>query len=235
MMEAPIFLDRSEAGKKLAHALRAYKSDAETMLLALPRGGVPVAAELAVSLGLPMDLMLVRKLSLESHKELALGAIALGRCLVINENLLDELGLSVKDLDDILKKETEELKRRNDLYRKGRPPPDLAGQCVILVDDGVATGADMRAAIQAARKQNAARVVVAVPVAPQEALALLAEEADEVVCLSSPVPFFAVGQAYEKFPQLDDEDVLLIMERTFSRLHEQGACSTSEERKGESP
>jgi predicted phosphoribosyltransferase len=176
-------------------------------VLALPRGGVPVAARVARALGAPLDVFVVRKLGVPGHEELAMGAIASGGVQVVNEQVVGRLGLGEADLRRAAESEGRELARRERSYREGRPPPDLTGRVVILVDDGLATGSTMRAAVAAARRLGPARVVVAVPTAPPPTCQRLRQEADEVVCATTPRPFRAVGNSYRSFPQTSDEEV----------------------------
>lgn len=212
MIPPPLFLDRQDAGRKLAQALESYAHRDDVILLALPRGGVPVGHVIADQLGLPLDLMLVRKLGLPGNEELAMGAVAMGSTLILNRSVVAHCSLSQESVENVIARERAELDRRNALYRQGRTTPQVTGKTVILVDDGVATGADMRAAIHAVRQWGAPKVIVAVPAAPAEILLLLQQEADRVLCLSTPAPFFAVAQSYERFEQLTDEDVLDCME-----------------------
>jgi len=206
-VKATRFRDRVEAGQRLAEALRRYAGQDDVLVLALPRGGVPVAAELADALGAPLDLMLVRKLGTPGHEELALGAIASGGAIVFNDDLLAALGIARDTIDAIIERERKELARRDYAYRGARPPPEVAGKTVLLVDDGLATGATMRAAVQALRRQRPGRVVVAVPVAPPDTVERLRAEVDEVVALATPEPFFGVGHWYQDFSQTSDEEV----------------------------
>jgi predicted phosphoribosyltransferase len=181
------------------------------VLLALPRGGVPVAAVVAKTLGLTFDLLIVRKLGVPGHEEFAMGAIAGGGVMVLDHRVVAQLGLSLEEVQRVVQRETRELARREELYRDKRPPPDVAGRTVIVVDDGVATGSTMSAAIELLRKQKAARIVVAVPVAPRDTVRRLRGEADEVVTLLVPDNFIAVGRWYEDFSQTSDEDVRRLM------------------------
>jgi putative phosphoribosyl transferase len=205
------FSDRRAAGQALAEALAAYANRSDVVVIGLPRGGVPVAVEVAQALRAPLDLLLVRKLGAPMQPELALGAIASGGFRVIDEALIRTLGVRPHEIAVVEAAEHTELARREAVYRSGRPPAPLAGRTVLLVDDGLATGATMRVAIQAVRAAHAARVVVAVPVAPAEALGRIQREADEVVCLHVPARFMGVGAWYEQFPQLRDEDVLSLL------------------------
>lgn len=201
------FADRRAAGQALADALAAYANRTEVVVIGLPRGGVPVAVEVAHALRAPLDILVVRKLGAPMQPELALGAIASGGFRVIDEALIRTLGVQPGELAAVEDAERAELARREAMYRSERAPLLLAGRTVLLVDDGLATGATMRVAIQAARAAQAARVVVAVPVAPPETLARLQREADAVVCLHAPARFMGVGAWYAQFPQLADEDV----------------------------
>jgi putative phosphoribosyl transferase len=206
-----MFRDRSEAGDVLAGRLGHYAGADDVLVLALPRGGVPVAARVARALGAPLDVFVVRKLGVPGHEELAMGAIASGGVRVVNEQVVGRLGLGEEDLRRVAEVEARELARRERRYREDRPPPELAGRVVILVDDGLATGSTMRAAVAAARMAGPARVVVAVPTAPASTCQRLAEEADEVICATTPRPFRAVGYSYRSFPQTSDEEVRAIL------------------------
>ncbi len=205
-MDLPI-PDRRTAGQTLAQALQPYAHRNDTIVLGLPRGGVPVAAEVAKALQAPLDVMLVRKLGVPGHSELAMGAIASGGVRVMNEDVLRSVGVSPVAIESVATKEGRELERRERAYRGDRPWPDLAGRCVILVDDGLATGATMHAAIDAVRAQKPGRIVVAVPVAPPDTVRRLELLVDEVVCPLQPEPFIAIGQWYRAFPQVSDAEV----------------------------
>jgi putative phosphoribosyl transferase len=205
------FRDRVEAGDVLAGRLGHYAGRSDVLVLALPRGGVPVAARVAQALGAPLDVFVVRKLGVPGHEELAMGAIASGGVQVVNEQVVGRLGLSEADLRRVAEAEERELARRERSYREGRAPPDLAGRVVILVDDGLATGSTMRAAVAAARRLGPARVVVAVPTAPASTCERLRSEADEVICATTPRPFRAVGYSYRSFPQTSDEEVRAVL------------------------
>lgn len=202
-----LFRDRLDAGRRLAAALRRYADDPAVIVLALPRGGVPVGYEVARALGAPLDVFLVRKLGVPGREELAMGAIASGGVRVVNREVVREYGLTDADLDVVAAEEAEELHRREGAYRDGRPAPDLRGRTVVLVDDGLATGSTMRAAVAAVRRLGPAKVVVAVPVGAAETCREFRGIADDVVCLQSPEPFFAVGGWYHDFSQTTDEEV----------------------------
>ena len=205
------FRHRGEAGRALAERLAAALQPAPTaknaLVLALPRGGVPVAWPIAQALGLPLDVLIVRKLGVPGQPEFAMGAIASGGLRVMNDEVLRELDISRATVDSVARAESLELVRRERLYRGQRPPPAIAGRTVIVVDDGLATGATMRAAVQALRTQAPARIVVAVPVAAADTAARLRSEADDVVTVATPDPFVAVGCWYRDFEQVDDAEV----------------------------
>jgi putative phosphoribosyl transferase len=207
------FRDRAEAGRILAQELQEYSGRDDVVVLALPRGGVPVGFELARSLGAPLDLFLVRKLGVPGHEELALGAIASGGVRVLNDAVVAELGLSQRDVEQAAEIEGRELERREQLYRNGRAAIDVDGRTVILVDDGLATGATMRAAARAVLRLQPSRVVVAVPVAAEQTCRELATEVDQVVCVKTPHPFLAVGSWYDDFGQTTDEEVRELLAR----------------------
>jgi putative phosphoribosyl transferase len=195
------------AGQVLASKLTKYGGRPDVRVLALPRGGVPVAYEVARALGAPLDVFLVRKLGVPGHRELAMGAIASGHVRVLNRDIVGQLGIPPEVIDRVAALEEQELARRERAYRGDRPPLDLRNQTVILVDDGLATGATMRAAVAALRQQGPARIVVAVPAAAAETCAAIAEEVDEIVCAETPRPFYAVGLWYEDFRETTDEEV----------------------------
>ena len=201
------FRDRREAGQVLAQALVAYHGRDDLLVLGLARGGVPVGWEVAASLRAPLDVFLVRKLGVPQWQELAMGALASGGGLVVNDNLMRSLGISEEALRTTIDRETEELNRREHAYREGRAPADPSGKVAILVDDGIATGASMLAAVRAVRAADPARVVVAVPVGPPSACSQLGGEADDVVCATMPSSFEAVGQVYSDFHQVSDDEV----------------------------
>jgi predicted phosphoribosyltransferase len=210
------FFSRKQAGQKLAKALSPYKEKDNTVVLALPRGGVPVASEVARELHLPLDLMLVRKLGVPGHEELAMGAIANGNIQAINEDVVRSYGISESAIQQEITRQHEELRRHNKIYRADMPARDLKHCTVILIDDGIATGANMYAAIQTAKKQHAKKIIVAVPVSSAEAYAFLEEEADEMISLHVPEPFYGVGAHYADFSQLKDEEVVLLLQEAAS-------------------
>ena len=205
------FLNRIAAGRELGECLSAYAGHKGVVVLALPRGGVPIAAEVAKALKVPMDIFVVRKLRVRGHKELALGAIASGGVCVMNEDIVIGCGVTKSEVKNIVAGEQRELKRRERMYRGDRPHRDLEGATVIVVDDGLATGASMRAAVRAVRMRRPARIIVAVPTASSEACALIRKEVDEIVCVITPKPFFAVGAWYDDFSQTSDEEVCRLL------------------------
>ena len=205
------FRDRAEAGRALAESLSRLAGREDVLVLGLPRGGVPVASEVARALRAPLDVFLVRKLGLPGHEELAMGAIAAGGVRVLNRPLIHELGVSDEELERVAAAEGEELTRRERAYRGERPPLELAGRTVVLVDDGLATGATMRAAVLAVREADAASIVVAVPVAAARTCEELRDVADDVVCVVTPEPFYAVGLWYENFTPTTDDEVRALL------------------------
>jgi len=210
-----LFRDRSDAGRRLAAALGAYSHRPDLLVLALPRGGVPVAYEVARALDAPLDVFLVRKLGLPGQEELAMGAIATGGVRVLNADVVNGLRISEAVIDAVAEREQAELTRRERLYRDDRPPPEVRGRTVILIDDGLATGATMRAAAAALRRQQPARLIVAVPVGAPSTCDELREEADEVVCAVTPEPFLAVGFWYDDFSPTTDREVRDLLERSM--------------------
>ena len=206
-----LFRDRVEAGELLAGRLADYRDRDDVVVLALPRGGVPVAREVARALGVPFDVYVVRKLGVPGHEELAMGAIATGGVRQINRDVVDALGIPGSVIDAVAKREQHELERREQTYRGDRGPVSLANKIVILVDDGLATGSTMRAAVMAARQQQPARVIVAVPVGAPSTCADLATEADAVVCVRTPDPFVAVGLWYRDFTPTTDHEVRALL------------------------
>jgi len=215
-MPERIFRNRAEAGLALADRLRQYADRDDVVVLGLPRGGVPVAFEVARSLHAPLDVFVVRKLGVPGHSELAMGAIASGGVRALNQDVITWYRLSTETVDDAARVEQIELERREHAYRNGRTPLPIDGRVVLLVDDGLATGSTMRAAVLAVRRLGPSRVVVAVPVGASETCRDLAKVADEVTCLETPEPFEAVGLWYEDFSQTSDEEVRRLL--TTARL-----------------
>jgi predicted phosphoribosyltransferase len=209
------FHDRREAGRVLAQQLAGYANRPDVIVLALPRGGVPVGYEVAKALHAPLDVFLVRKLGVPGHEEYAMGAIASGGVRVLNEEAVNGLGIPPSAIEEATAKEQRELERRERAYRGERPPPELRGRSVILVDDGLATGATMQAAILALRRLQPARIVVAVPTAAPDTCEQMREAADEVVCAMTPEPFYAVGLWYEDFSQTSDEEVRALLAQAW--------------------
>jgi len=207
------FRDRTDAGRRLAAALASFAGQPNLLVLALPRGGVPIGYEVAHALRAPLDVILVRKLGVPGHEELAMGAIASGGVRIVSQDVVAMLGIPDRVIAAAAASEEHELARREHAYRDELPAPTIAGRTVLLVDDGLATGSTMRAAAAAVRSQRPERVVVAVPVAPAETCAALRAEVDEVVCLFSPEPFGSVGSFYENFSQITDDEVRGLLER----------------------
>jgi predicted phosphoribosyltransferase len=207
------FRNRIDAGRRLAEKLAAYADRPDVLVLALPRGGVPVGFEVARALGAPLDVFLVRKLGVPGYEELAMGAVATGGVRVLNDEIVRGLGISEHEIDAAVARELQELARRERLYRGDRPPPDVAGRTVLLVDDGLATGATMRAAVAALWQQQPARIVIAAPTASPDTCEAMKAEADDVVCTMTPEPFFAVGHWYEDFTQTTDNEVRELLTR----------------------
>ena len=212
-----LFRNRREAGQVLAERLRGHVPRSNVVVLALPRGGVPVAYEVATALHAPLDVFIVRKLGAPGNEEYAIGAIASGDIALVDAGAVAMFGLSRHDIDRIIEVERRELDRREQLYRRGRPFPDLTGKTVVLVDDGLATGATMRAAIEALRSRRPAAVIAAVPVASREACDMIAAAADECVCALTPVPFLGVGKWYADFSQTTDDEVLDLLAQADTR------------------
>lgn len=210
-MPAALFTDRRDAGRQLAVALADWADAPDRIVLALPRGGVPVAFEVAQALHAPLDLLVVRKLGIPGREEYAMGAIASGGLRVLHDEVVQGLRIPAPAIARVVAREEEELARREREYRGTRPPPVLGGRTVLLVDDGLATGASMEAALLAVQRQHPAQVVVAVPVAPADTCARLRSLADAVVCVASPEPFLAVGCWYQAFPQTTDDEVRALL------------------------
>jgi putative phosphoribosyl transferase len=207
------FSDRSQAGQLLAHELREYASNPDVLILALPRGGVPVGFEVACALNAPLDIIIVRKLGVPEREELAMGAIASGSVRVLNQEIIDWLQIQPSVIDRVTELETAELGRRERAYRGAMPALEMAGKIAILVDDGIATGSTMRAAVEVVRSRNPQRVVIAVPTAPASTLKELQGVADDFVCVISSDAFVGVGQWYEDFRQVSDEVTRDLYER----------------------
>src|SRR5436305_1067347 len=217
------FPDRAEAGRLLGLKLAQYAGRDDVIVLGLPRGGVPVAYEVAQALHLPLDVFIVRKLGVPGFEELAAGAIASGGVRVLNEDVIRALPNADEIIEAVTKRESAEVERREQEYRDGRPAPEIRGRTVILIDDGLATGATMRAAVKALRQRRAAKIVVAVPVGPPDTCKEFEDEADEVVCASAPEFFQAVGQYYEDFSQTSDEEVRDLLARAAQARPEKPA------------
>lgn len=213
------FRDRHDAGRRLADELRSYAKYPDVFVLALPRGGVPIGYEVASALGVPLDIFIVRKLGLPWHEELAMGAIASGGVRVLDEDLIQVARVSAADLERVTATEQAELERRERQYRGGRPFPDLRAKTVILVDDGLATGSTMRAAVEALRQKGPARIVVGVPVAAPETCDAFRTIADDIVCAETPEPFRAVGLWYDDFSQTTDDEVHELLDRARGEAH----------------
>jgi predicted phosphoribosyltransferase len=208
-----LFQNRFEAGRLLASKLRHLANRSDLVVLALPRGGVPVGFEVARELNAPLDVFVVRKLGVPGQKEFAMGAIASGGIRILNEDVVQTLGIPEEVIDTVAAEEERELERREREYRDGRPPVDVRGRTVVLVDDGLATGSSMRVAVLALRKKSPARIIVAVPVAAPATCAEFQSEVDEVICTVTPEPFLAVGQWYTDFSQTSDEEVRDLLRR----------------------
>jgi len=211
-MRSGLFQDRRDAGRQLAARLEDFANRSDLVVLALPRGGVPVAFEVARALDAPLDIFVVRKLGVPGHEELAMGALASGEVRVLDEHLIELLGLSDADVSKVTERARAELKRREALYRGNRSPPEVRGKTVMLIDDGLATGATMKAAIAALKQKEPKAVIVAVPVAALETCETLRDMADEVICAYQPEPFIAVGRWYRDFSQTTDEEVHSLLE-----------------------
>jgi putative phosphoribosyl transferase len=214
-MNNRVYADRGDAGRALVPEIKRCKLD-DPIILGLPRGGIPVAFEVALAMTAPLDVLVVRKLGVPWQPELALGAIASGQIRVLNEELLEALpGIDDTAVEEIVAAESKELERRENLYRGNRPYPELRDRNVIVVDDGMATGATMRAAAEAVRSRNPSRLVIAVPTASQQAVEWVADSVDRVVCLDTPSPFFAVGYYYLDFGQTTDDEVRRLLHEAW--------------------
>jgi putative phosphoribosyl transferase len=208
------FRDRTDAGRILAKLLADYANHSDVLVLALPRGGVPVAFEVAKEINVPLEVFVVRKLGVPGHEELAMGAIASGGVRVLNRSVIDSLGISEAAIGEVAERELRELQRRERAYRNQRPAADVRGRTVILVDDGIATGSTMRAAVEALRLLHAGRVVVATPTIARSTADEMREEVDELVAVMTPSDFAGVGQWYENFSQTSDEEVRELLEKS---------------------
>lgn len=220
-MNARGFRNRLDAGRELADRLQDVAGRDDAVVYALPRGGVPVGFEVARRLGVPLDVMVVRKLGVPGHEELAMGAIASGGVVVRNEEVIAGLGIDDDTLEQVAARERVELRRREQRFRGDRTTPSVEGRTVIVVDDGIATGSTVKAAVRALRQRGPDRIVVAIPVAPREAIGELGDLADEVRCLQTPAPFMAVGAWYEDFRQTTDDEVRELLDRAEERVGSQ--------------
>jgi putative phosphoribosyl transferase len=219
--------DRIHAGRLLADRLTRYAREPALLVLALPRGGVLVGFPVAEALNAPLDVVIVRKLGVPGQSELAMGAIASGGVCVLSHELIETLGIPSRAVEAVIAREEQELARREALYRGGAPAPQIRGRTIILVDDGIATGATIRAAAALVRRQQPGRLVIAAPVASPSTCAELADQADEIVCLARPEPFFAIGDFYEDFHQVSDEEVRDLLQRAAARIAQRGARSVA--------
>lgn len=210
------FIDRRDAGLQLAERVAPLVEGADAVVLALPRGGVPVALEVAARIGAPLDVLLVRKLGVPWQPELAFGAVSTGGVMVLNEDVLGALRLDQGEIDRVVEAERAELERRGQLYRGGRPPVEVKGRTVVVVDDGIATGSTVRAALRALEARGAERTIVAAPVAAPDTVERLMRDADDVVCLMTPVDLFAIGYWYQDFEPVPDSEVLRLLETGLS-------------------
>jgi len=215
-----IFANRTKAGQDLALRLRKYTNREDVIVLGAPRGGVPVAFEVAKGLRVPLDVFVLRKLGVPGREELAFGAIASGGVRILDRDTIEGLGITGLDIERVTRAEKQELERRERAYRGGRSALDVTGLTVILVDDGIATGSSLRAAIGALRQMKPARIVIAVPVAPPSTCSQLQFEVDELVCLEMPEPFYGVGQFYDDFSQVSDEEVMELLDRAAGQARE---------------
>jgi putative phosphoribosyl transferase len=210
-----IFTNRTEAGRRLASRLKKYANREDVIVLGIPRGGVPVAFEVATALRAPLDVFVLRKLGVPGHEELAFGAIGSGGVRILDMDTVEGLGISSLDIELVTRMERKELERRERAYRGGRPSLNVKGLTAILVDDGIATGSSMRAGVRALRQLKPASVVIATPVAPASTCNRLRREVDELVCLETPEPFYGVGRFYRDFSQLSDEEVNELLDRAL--------------------
>ena len=230
-----IFLNRVDAGRKLAKKLDAYARRKDVLVLGIPRGGVPVAFQVAAELSAPLDVFVVRKLGAPSQPELAFGAIATGGIRILDAQIVESLGISDMEIELIAARERQELNRRERVYRGGRPPLNLDGKTVVLVDDGIATGASTRAAITALRELKPARIVLAVPIAPASTCRHLRSEVDDLICLDTPETFYAIGEFYEDFLQVSDEEVTNLLQLNVEQRAQEVATTRQSIRRGVHP
>jgi putative phosphoribosyl transferase len=217
MAEEAIFRDRREAGRELARRLHKYAGRQDLLVLGIPRGGVLVAFEVASALKAPLDIFVSRKLGVPGQEELAFGAVASGGTSILDEEIVSAVGISEAEIERIAARETQELLRREQVFRAGRPPLDVEGKTVVLVDDGIATGASIRVAIAALRQRRTAEIVVAAPVVPLSTYERLRKEADDVICVHTPKSFYAIGEFYDDFSQVTDEEVIELLRQTASK------------------
>ena len=206
-----IFLDREDAGRQLAEELTAYANRQDVIVVALPRGGVPVAYPVAMALNAPLDIFLVRKLGVPGQEELAMGAIASGDIIILNERLVQELQIDQAEIDEVITREKQIIEIREKTYIGDRKPADMKNKIVLLIDDGIATGATILAAIAAIKKRGCAKIIIAVPVAPPDTVEMLRREVDDIVCLYTPVFFSAIGYFYMDFEQTTDQEVITLL------------------------
>jgi putative phosphoribosyl transferase len=216
-----IFPNRTEAGRALALRLRHYGNRKDVTVLGIPRGGIPVAFEVARRLKAPLDILVLRKLGVPGHEELGFGAIASGGIRALNPEIVEALRLSPGDIERVTNRELKELKRREHAYRGGRPALDVGGRTVILIDDGIATGSGMHAAVEALRQMKPAQIVIAVPVAPASTCDRFRSEVHELICLATPEPFYGVGQFYYDFSQVSDQEVNALLDRASRETDKQ--------------
>ena len=217
MPEEPIFRNRREAGRELARRLQKYAGRQDLLVLGVPRGGVPVAMEVASALQAPLDIFVSRKLGVPGQEELAFGAVASGGTRILDEEIVNAVGISGAEIKCIAARETQELERREEVFRAGRPPLDVQGKTVVLVDDGIATGASLRVAIAALRQMRPAEIVIAAPVVPLSTSERLRREADDVICVHTPKSFYAIGEFYDDFSQVTDEEVIELLRLAASK------------------
>lgn len=217
MAEEPIFRDRREAGRELARRLQKYAGRQDLLVLGVPRGGVPVAFEVASALKAPLDIFVSRKLGVPGQEELAFGAVARGGTRILDEEIVNAVGLSEEEIERIAARENQELARREQVFRAGRPPLDAEGKTVVLLDDGIATGASIRVAIAALRQRRPAEIVIAAPVVPRATSERLRREADDVIAVHTPKSFYAIGEFYDDFSQVTDEEVIELLRQAASK------------------